>query len=144
MVAEEVGLPAQATGLLVTFTQIGYGLGLIFVVPLGDIVTGRRLIVSILCLLTLALLGLAYAFSSALVLAASLLVGITSVVAQVIVPFAGNLSPDEHRGRVVGNVMSGLLFGIMLSRPVSSSFRIGLAGVRSSSFPPLPWRCSPR
>ncbi len=120
LVAEEVGLPASATGLLVTFTQIGYGLGLIFVVPLGDIVTGRRLIVSILCLLTLALLGLAYAFSSGLVLAASLLVGITSVVAQVIVPFAGNLAPDEHRGRVVGNVMSGLLFGIMLSRPVSS------------------------
>jgi predicted MFS family arabinose efflux permease len=119
-VAEEVGLPASATGLLVTFTQIGYGLGLIFVVPLGDIVTGRRLIVTILCLLTLALLALSFAFSSILVLAASLLVGITSVVAQVIVPFAGNLASDAHRGRVVGNVMSGLLFGIMLSRPVSS------------------------
>ncbi len=119
-VAEEVGLPASATGLLVTFTQIGYGLGLIFVVPMGDIVAGRRLIVIILCALTLALLGLAYAASPGLVLTASLLVGMTAVVAQVIVPFAGNLAPDEHRGRVVGNVMSGLLFGIMLARPVSS------------------------
>jgi predicted MFS family arabinose efflux permease len=120
LVAGEVGLSEAATGLLVTFTQIGYGLGLIFVVPLGDIVMGRRLIVTILCLLTIALLALAYAFSSSLVLAASLLVGITSVVAQVIVPFAGNLAPDATRGRVVGNVMSGLLFGIMLARPASS------------------------
>ncbi len=120
LVAGEVGLSQAATGLLVTFTQIGYGLGLIFVVPLGDIVTGRRLIVTILCLLTLTLLAFANAFSSGLVLAASLLVGVTSVVAQVIVPFAGNLAPDVSRGRVVGNVMSGLLFGIMLARPASS------------------------
>ncbi len=120
LVADELGLPRGATGLLVTFTQIGYGIGLIFVVPLGDIVAGRRLIITILSLLTLALLGLACAFSSALVLVASLLVGITAVVAQVIVPFAGNLAPDERRGRVVGNVMSGLLFGIMLARPAAS------------------------
>jgi predicted MFS family arabinose efflux permease len=119
-VAQEVGLPASATGLLVTFTQIGYGLGLIFVVPIGDIIAGRQLIVTVLCLLTLALIILSVAISWPFVLIASLLVGITSVVAQVIVPFAGNLAPDSSRGRVVGNVMSGLLFGIMLARPVAS------------------------
>lgn len=119
-VADEVGLSALATGLLVTFTQIGYGLGLIFIVPLGDIVAGRRLIVTMLGLLTLSLIVLSLAFSPTLVLGASLLVGLTSVAAQVIVPFAGNLATDATRGRVVGNVMSGLLFGIMLSRPVSS------------------------
>jgi len=120
LVAEEVGLPNWATGLLVTFTQIGYGLGLIFVVPLGDLVPGRRLITTVLCLLTVALVILASAASWRFVLASSLLLGITAAVAQVIVPFAGNLAPDESRGRVVGNVMSGLLFGIMLSRPVAS------------------------
>jgi len=120
LVAEEVGLPNWATGLLVTFTQIGYGLGLIFVVPLGDLVPGRRLITIMLCLLTLALVILSVAASWRFVLASSLLLGMTAVVAQVIVPFAGNLASDETRGRVIGNVMSGLLFGIMLSRPVAS------------------------
>jgi predicted MFS family arabinose efflux permease len=104
----------------VTFTQIGYGLGLLLVVPLADLFENRRLIVTILFVLFLALIGAAFAPSASLFFAVSLLVGLSSVAVQVIVPFAGHLASDATRGRVVGSVTSGLFFGIMLARPAAS------------------------
>ncbi|MEB2844916.1 MFS transporter [Endobacterium cereale] len=119
-IAAAIGLPAEATGLIVTLTQIGYGLGLLFVVPLGDLVENRRLIVIMIAIVTVALLAAAVSSTPAPFLAASLMIGLGSVAVQMIVPFAASLAPDESRGRVVGNVVSGLMLGIMLARPVSS------------------------
>ncbi len=115
-----LGMSAELTGLIVTLTQIGYGLGLVFLVPLGDLVENRLLIVTLVVLAAVSLGMAALAASAAVFLAASLLIGMTCVAAQVLVPLAAHMAPEQIRGRVVGNVVSGLLFGIMLARPVAS------------------------
>lgn len=120
VIGAELGLSSAATGLIVTLTQIGYGLGLLFVVPLGDLVENRRLIVATVGTAVLALIAAALAPHAVPFLAAVFLVGISSVAVQMIVPFAAHMTPHATRGRVVGNVMSGLMVGIMLARPVSS------------------------
>jgi len=115
-----LGLHPGATGLIVTLTQVGYGLGLLFIVPLGDLVETRKLVRTLIVLAGAALLAAGLARSPAPFLAAMLCVGLASVAAQVLVPYAAHLAPDEHRGAVVGNVMSGLMLGIMLARPAAS------------------------
>jgi predicted MFS family arabinose efflux permease len=118
-IAHDLGVSAGAAGLLVTASQVGYAAGLVLLVPLGDLVDPRRL-VSRLLLVTTAALALAAAAPSFGVLAAALaVIGLTAVVAQVLVPLAGTLAGDHERGQVVGNVMSGLLLGILLARTVS-------------------------
>ncbi|QJD81948.1 MFS transporter [Cohnella herbarum] len=113
-------LSSTAAGLIVTLTQIGYVVGLLFIVPLSDIIENRRLTVGTLAVAVVALLAAAFAPNAALFLTASLFIGIGSVVAQILVPYATFLASEEQRGRVVGNVMSGLLLGIMFARPVAS------------------------
>ena len=115
-----LGLSPGATGLIVTLTQIGYGIGLLFVVPLGDLLETRRLVLTLIGLAMLALLGAALATHPLPFFAATLGIGVASVAVQVLVPYAAHLAPEAVRGRVVGNVMSGLMMGIMLARPVSS------------------------
>ncbi|WP_332853480.1 MFS transporter [Duganella sp. S19_KUP01_CR8] len=119
-ISAATGLSPQAAGLIVTLTQIGYTLGLLFVVPLGDLLENRRLIVTGL-LFTAAMLVLAALSTSAwMFLTAALGIGLGSVAAQIIVPFAAHLSKEETRGHTVGKVVSGLLLGIMLARPAAS------------------------
>lgn len=119
-IGSTIGLSSGATALIVTLTQIGYGIGLLFIVPLGDILENRKLILSLL-LITAAVLTIAAVIKSAILfLTASLVIGVGSVAAQILVPYAAHLSPEAVRGRNVGNVMSGLLLGIMLARPISS------------------------
>jgi predicted MFS family arabinose efflux permease len=120
LIGPSLGLPVEAAGLVVTLTQIGYCLGLALVVPLGDLLENRRLICTILCVTAAALAAACLAPSAPVFLAACLAIGVSSVVAQILVPLAAHLAPDASRGRVVGNVMSGLLLGILLARPVSS------------------------
>jgi predicted MFS family arabinose efflux permease len=120
LIAPAIGLDVKAASLIVTFTQCGYCAGLALLVPLGDLVENRRLVVATLCCACLALLLAASAPNGALFLFACLLIGLCSVAAQMLVPIAAHLAPDASRGRMVGNVMSGLLAGIMLARPVSS------------------------
>ncbi|KVK67705.1 MFS transporter [Agrobacterium sp. TS43] len=120
IIGAELGLSAGATGLIVTLTQIGYGIGLLFVVPLGDLVENRKLVVSAVAMAVLSLVAAAFAPHAAPFLIAAFLVGVSSVAVQVIVPYAAHMAPHAIRGRVVGNVMSGLMAGIMLARPVSS------------------------
>lgn len=103
-----------------TLIQIGYVFGLALVVPLGDLLESRRLICTILCLTAVALAAASLAPTAPIFLAACLAIGVTSVVAQILVPLAAHLASDANRGRVVGNVMSGLLLGILLARPLSS------------------------
>ncbi|MCX4426924.1 MFS transporter [Streptomyces mirabilis] len=109
-----------AAGGLITLTQIGYVLGMLFLVPLGDRLEKRGLISVLLTVTTLALVAAGLATNFPMLLIASLISGGTSVVAQILIPFAASLAPDHARGRIVGRVMSGLLTGILLSRTLSS------------------------
>lgn len=119
-ISRATGLDAGAAGLIVTLTQLGYCLGMLFIVPLGDLVENRRLIVAALAATACALGAAAFATNAAVFLAAAFCIGLGSVAAQIIVPFAAHLSRPETRGQTVGTVVSGLLLGIMLARPVSS------------------------
>lgn len=120
VISSSIGLSANSSGFIVTLTQIGYVVGLLFIVPLGDILENRKLVVSSLLITAVALIITALSKQTWLFLAASFVIGLGSVATQVLVPFASYLASDSSRGRVVGNVMSGLLLGIMLSRPLSS------------------------
>ena len=129
-IGRQLNMAPESTGLIVTLTQLGYGCGLLLLVPLADLVENRRLTVTLTlaCAFALTLLGLAP--SATLMLVASFLVGLASTAIQVIVPLAAHLAPEERRGRVVGNVMSGLMAGIMLSRPAAGAVA-NLAGWES-------------
>jgi predicted MFS family arabinose efflux permease len=109
----------QVAGLVVTASQIGYAAGLLLVVPLGDLLARRRIVPAMLLLAALALGACAAAGSISVLVAASAIVGTTSVSAQLLVPFAASLAGPQERGRVVGTVMGGLLTGILLARTVS-------------------------
>ena len=119
-ISAALGLSPAAAGLIVTMTQIGYGTGLLFVVPLGDLFENRRLILTIMSLGLMALIAAALSTHALPFLAATLCIGLGSVAVQVLVPYAAHLAPEAVRGQVVGNVMSGLMFGIMLARPAAS------------------------
>ncbi|SFI40887.1 MULTISPECIES: MFS transporter [unclassified Bacillus (in: firmicutes)] len=120
LISSAIGLSTSSAGLIVTLTQIGYVVGLLFLVPLGDIVENRKLVVISLLLSAVALTAIVFVKHGILFLVTSFFIGLGSVAAQVLVPFASYLASEATRGRVVGNVMSGLLLGIMLSRPISS------------------------
>lgn len=121
-IAHALSLSPEIAGLIVTLIQIGYCVGLLLLVPLGDLVENRRLIVTLIGGNAIALAAAGFATHASVFLLASCAIGLCSVAAQVLVPFAAHLAPDHARGRAVGNVMSGLLMGIMLARPVSSVF----------------------
>ncbi len=118
-IARAFDVSSGTAGLIVTASQIGYAIGLVFVVPLGDLVHRRKLVCRLLLLTTVGLALTAVAPSFAVLAIGICAVGTTSVVAQVLVPLASELAPEEDRGRVVGVVMSGLLIGILLARTVS-------------------------
>jgi predicted MFS family arabinose efflux permease len=107
--------PAHAA-LLVTVTQLGYIAGLIFLVPLGDLVERRRLLVTCTALNTVLLAAMGFAPTFPALMAISVLLGTSTVAAQILVPLSAHLAPPLRRGRVVSSVMSGLLIGILLAR----------------------------
>ena len=119
-ISAATGLAPEAAGLIVTLTQAGYALGLLFVVPLGDLLENRKLVFGALLFAAAALAAAAASHTAGQFLAASLAVGLGSVAAQVLVPFAAHLSHEATRGQTVGKVVSGLLLGIMLARPAAS------------------------
>ncbi len=120
LIAPDIGLSPRAASSVVTLTQLGYAAGLLLLVPLGDLVENRRLVVLTVAASIPALLIAACVHTAGLFFLAAALIGLTSVAVQMLVPLAAHLAPDQVRGRVVGNVMSGLLVGILLSRPLSS------------------------
>ncbi|BDG01239.1 MFS transporter [Anaeromyxobacter oryzae] len=119
MIAAELHVSARAAGLVSTATQTGYAVGMLLLVPLGDGHERRRLIVVMTAAVAVALLAVAAAQGLAALAAASFVLGATTIVPQLVVPFAVAAAPEGARGRSVGLVMSGLLVGILLSRTVS-------------------------
>ncbi|WP_066734434.1 MFS transporter [Cupriavidus sp. D384] len=119
-IARALQLSPEIAGLIVTLIQIGYCVGLLLLVPLGDIVENRKLVLTLVGGCAVALLAAALATHAGVFLVAGCAIGLCSVAVQVLVPFAAHLAPEHARGRAVGNVTSGLLMGIMLARPVSS------------------------
>lgn len=107
-------------GFIVTLTQFGYGIGLLLVVPLADRLENRRLILTMLACTVLALAAVTLAPNEGLFLASTLALGIAAAGAQIILPFAASLAPEHERGKMIGNIMAGLLTGIMLARPAAS------------------------
>ena len=120
LIAPQVGLSLRAASLIVALTQVGYAAGLFLLVPLGDIVENRRLIMLTVLLAIVGLVAAASAQDAPVFVAATLLIGVTSVSVQMLIPLAAHLTPEASRGRVVGSVMAGLLLGILLSRPLAS------------------------
>ena len=118
-IGRSLHLGPGVAGLIVTVAQAGYALGLILLLPLGDLVERRRLVSLLSVATALALVWLGASPSAASLLPAALVVGMVSVLAQVLVPFAASLASPEERGRVVGMVMSGLLIGVLLARTVA-------------------------
>lgn len=118
-IAPDLGINSDFGGALVSTTQIGYGIGLFFLVSLADRAENKRLVLINIALTMLGLIGMGMATSPIPFLVFSFLIGVSSTAAQVLLPFIAHLVPIERRGRVVGNVMAALLTGIMLSRPIS-------------------------
>ncbi|MDR0276267.1 MAG: MFS transporter [Paucimonas sp.] len=121
LIAPSIGLSSQSASLIVSLTQFGYALGLLFLVPLADLLENRRLLVGFTLAAAVCLAVAALSTTPSLFLVSSLLIGLTSVAVQILVPLAAHMAPEASRGRVVGNIMSGLLLGILLSRPLSST-----------------------
>ena len=120
LIAPDIGLSPSAASLTVSLTQIGYAIGLFFIVPLADLVENRRLLIATTLLSVVSLAIATLVRDPGVFLLVSLLIGFGSVSVQILVPLAAHFAPDETRGRVVGNVMGGLMLGILLSRPFSS------------------------
>ncbi len=148
----DIGASARQVGLVPTLTQLGYAAGIFFLAPLGDRFDRRRIVLMKAAALVVALLVAGASQSIALLLVASLAVGLAATMAQDIVPAAATLAPEAQRGKIVGTVMTGLLMGILLSRVVSG-FVAAHAGWRAmfvaaavsiAAFAAVAWRALPR
>jgi predicted MFS family arabinose efflux permease len=119
LIAKDFGVGEAAAGSITYLTQGGYAVGLFFMVPLGDKIERRKQILITIFASVLALILAAVSPNFLILQIASVLIGITSIVPQLILPLAAALSTPESRGKVVGTIMSGLLVGILLSRTLS-------------------------
>lgn len=117
--ADDFGISPATIGLIVMLTQVGYGLGLLFIVPLGDLIDRRRLIIGQGALSVLALVAVATARTEAILFASMVVVGLLAVVVQVLVAFAATLATPAERGKAVGMVTSGVVIGILAARFVA-------------------------
>jgi predicted MFS family arabinose efflux permease len=115
----DLGVSYREIGWIPTLTQLGYALGILLLIPLGDRHDRRQIILIKSVLLALALVAGACSHSLGVLLAVSLAIGLLATVAQDIVPAAATLAPENRRGKIVGSVMTGLLLGILLSRVIS-------------------------
>lgn len=118
-IATDLDADATTAGWLITATQIGYALGILLIVPLGDLLNRRRLVPGMMVAAAIALLLCAVAPSMGMLLVTISLLGVCTVGGQLLTPLAGDLADDTNRGHVVGTVVSGILTGILLSRTIS-------------------------
>jgi predicted MFS family arabinose efflux permease len=130
IMADDLGLSRTSVGMIVATTQVGYGLGLILLVPLGDLVDRRRLVVGQSLLSALALVAVGFSSSSGMLLASMAATGLLAVATQAFVAYAASLTPPSERGQVVGVVTSGIVLGILLARTIAGTLA-DLAGWRA-------------
>ena len=116
LIASDFQVTEGTVSKLSVLTQLGYACGLLFIVPLGDKILRKRLILIDLLFVVAALLLMAFANALWMLYVASFLIGVTSVIPQIFVPMAAELSSPEKKSANIGMVMSGLLMGILLSR----------------------------
>ncbi len=120
-ISQQFAISNAAAGAIVTTAQLSYAVGLMLLVPLGDMFERRSLIVLMTLLAAGGLLVSAFATSLAVLIVGTALTGMLSVVAQILVPFAATLAAPHERGKAVGTVMSGLLLGILLARTAAGA-----------------------
>ncbi|CAI8738951.1 putative uncharacterized transporter YgaY [Pseudomonas sp. IT-P12] len=131
--ARSLGVSPSLIGMVVTATQVGYALGLLFIVPLGDLLNRKWLILTQVLLSALALIAVGAAWQWWVLLAAMIVVGVLAVVVQVLVAYAAVLATPAQRGQAVGTVTSGIVLGILLAR-LSAGMIADLAGWRTVYF----------
>lgn len=119
MISKDMGTTDSATSKVAMFTQIGYAAGLLLIIPLGDMFQRKKIILIDFIFIILSLIVFAFSQSLEVMIAASFFIGLTSVVPQIFVPIAAQISRPEEKGRNVGIVMGGLLVGILASRVFS-------------------------
>ncbi|MBB5422986.1 putative MFS family arabinose efflux permease [Paraburkholderia sp. JPY158] len=120
LIGPALHMSGGTASLIVSLTQIGYALGLFFIVPLGDLLENRKLMITTAVVSIASLAAASLMHTPSWFLLMSLLIGFSSVAVQILIPLAAHLAPDHSRGRIVGTIMGGLLLGILLSRPLSS------------------------
>ncbi|GGG11661.1 MFS transporter [Paenibacillus albidus] len=128
--SSEFSIDPSTIGILITITQIFYAAGLLLLVPLGDLLNQRKLIIGQMLLSVIALVIVGTASSSTVLFAGMALVGLLAVVTQTLVAFAATMAAPAERGRVVGMVTSGIVIGILLARSIAGILT-DLAGWRS-------------
>ncbi|WP_415757040.1 MFS transporter [Pseudomonas sp. LT1P18] len=131
--AQSLGVASSMIGVVVTATQVGYALGLLFIVPLGDLVNRKRLILTQVMLSAVALAAVGAAQQWLTLLAAMIVMGLLAVVVQVLVAYAAVLATPSQRGQAVGTVTSGIVLGILLAR-FTSGLIADIAGWRAVYF----------
>lgn len=120
-IASTFDVSHSVAGLLVTVAQLSYGLGLLLLVPLGDLFERRRMIVGLTAMASIGLAMTGASSGMAMALVGTALTGLVTVVAQLLVPLAATLAAPHERGRVVGTIMSGLIAGVLLGRTVAGT-----------------------
>jgi predicted MFS family arabinose efflux permease len=118
-IADDFDASSGTTALIVTVSQVGYVAGLMFLVPLGDLIARRRLIPIVLGATSVGLLAAAAAPGLAVLIVLAGLIGAGSVCTHIMIPFAAHLSTPEERGRVIGAIVTGLLVGVLTGRTAS-------------------------
>lgn len=131
--AQSLGVASSMIGVVVTATQVGYALGLLFIVPLGDLVNRKRLMLTQVLLSAVALAAVGAAQQWLALLAAMIVMGLLAVVVQVLVAYAAVLATPSQRGQAVGTVTSGIVLGILLAR-FTSGLIADIAGWRAVYF----------
>ena len=119
MIKGDLGINEQSANLITVITQIGYALGLFFLIPMGDLYSRRRVIIANMSLAALMAIAIALAGNIYVIWGASLILGSCSVVPQFFIPIAGQFSEPKNKSRNMGFILSGLLTGILASRVVS-------------------------
>jgi len=117
--AHSFATSADQIGFVLTLGLLGYAVGAILIVPLGDKYNQRSLIAIMLCVVAIALATMAAAPTVTLLVIASFCVGLTSILTELIIPFAARLVPSNERGRIVGTMASGVLVGTLLANILS-------------------------
>lgn len=130
VIADDLSLPRATIGFVVGATQLGYGLGLVLLVPVGDLVDRRKLVIIQSLLSVLALLCVGFAPTEEVLFPALIAIGFFAVATQAFVAYAASLARPEERGAVVGTVTSGIVLGILLARTVAGAV-VDIAGWRA-------------